>query len=80
MPSRVGLLQQSTVPASSPQNVSQASCSTSTASSYHVHVLILVEPFARHSSIKSQEWEGTEYVFIQLQIIAMNVMRHLQKP
>ena len=47
--------------------------------SYHVQVLVLVEPSARHSGIKSEEREGAEHVLIKLQVVAMNVMRHLQK-
>ncbi len=44
---------------------------------YHVDVLILVEPFAWHPGVKSQERECTEDVFIQLQVVAVYVMRHL---
>jgi len=45
---------------------------------YHVYVLILVEPLAWHPGVKSQERECTEHIFIQLQIIAMYMVRHLQ--
>ena len=44
---------------------------------YHVDVLILVEPFAWHPGVKPQERECTEDILVQLQVVAMYVMRHL---
>lgn len=38
-----------------------------------------MEPLARHPSVESEEGEGTEHILIQLQVIAMYVMRHLQE-
>ena len=43
-------------------------------------MLVLVEPLAGHSGIKSQEWEGAKDILVKLQVVAMNVMRHLQEP
>lgn len=60
-------------------SASRDSSRTYSSSSYHVHVLVLMEPLARHPSVKSEEGEGTEHVLIQLQVIAVYVMRHLQE-
>ena len=46
---------------------------------YHVHMLISVKPLAGHPGIKSQKWESTEYILIQLQIIAMYMVGHLHR-
>ena len=45
---------------------------------YHVHVLISVKPLSWHPGIKSQEGKCAEDILIQFQVIAVDVMRHLQ--
>ena len=45
---------------------------------YHVYMLIPVEPLARQPCIESQEWEGAKDILIKLQVVTVNMMRHLQ--